>query len=151
MALVSSVNIQPLFHRPVRTIVPYLSHLVRPILPFLPLPAPSRALVSSPTTLRHVLHLARSEMGTIREPDEGWFRAQAKLPAGEGVYGVWSAGNIDGWVGADGPLIRGLLGEDRVVELEGVAHAFCLCKFPLEARGEADVQPKGTAASLRAC
>lgn len=125
----TAANIQPLFHRPVRTLVPYLSPLVRPLLRFLSLPAASSALVSNSTTLRHVLHLAHSEMGTIRAPDESWFRAQAKLDPGDGVHGAWSAGNIDGWVGADGPLVRGWLGEERVLELEGVPHAFCLCKF----------------------
>lgn len=111
-----------------RTLVPYLSVLLRPILPFVGLPPPSRALVSSPTTLRHVLHLASSEMATIRAPQESWFRSQGKLPLGEGTHGVWTAKGMDGWVGADGPLIRGWLGKKRVLELEGVPHAFCLCK-----------------------
>ncbi|BEI89657.1 uncharacterized protein CcaverHIS019_0210190 [Cutaneotrichosporon cavernicola] len=116
----------PLFHRPIRPLVPWISYLVRPLLPFVTLPTASYALVRSPVTIRNALHLAHSEMMTIREPDEKWFRAQAKLPVGKGVHSVWSAGNADGWVGREGPMIQDWLGEERVVELDGVRHAFCL-------------------------
>jgi hypothetical protein len=118
----------PLFHRPLRPLLPWISYLTRPLLPFVTLPAASYDLLRSPATIKNALHLAHSEMAIIREPDEKWFRAQSKLPAGKGVHSIWSAGNIDGWVGSEGPMIQGWLGEDRVVELEGVRHAFCLCK-----------------------
>jgi pimeloyl-ACP methyl ester carboxylesterase len=116
----------PLFHRPLRPLLPWISYLTRPLLPFVTLPAASYDLLRSPATIKNALHLAHSEMAIIREPDEKWFRAQSKLPAGKGVHSIWSAGNIDGWVGSEGPMIQGWLGEDRVVELEGVRHAFCL-------------------------
>ena len=51
----------------------------------------------------------------------------------KGLFGVWSAGNLDGWVGEDGPLVQHSLGGadgGRVKVVDKVPHAFCLCKFP---------------------
>lgn len=70
-------------------------------------------------------------MDVIRDPDLDWFFTEGKLAPGKGLYGIWSAGNLDGWVGREGPLVRDCLGgEDggRVKILEGVPHAFCLSK-----------------------
>lgn len=67
-------------------------------------------------------------MDCLGRPELNWYYSQRDKPAGEGVYGVWSAGTLDGWVGEDGPLIQSALGPKRVVELEGVPHAFCLSK-----------------------
>jgi hypothetical protein len=96
--------------------------------PFLPisLPETSVKFISSPETVRHVLHLARSEMMHVRRPDLEWYHSHKTKPAGQGVYGVWSAGNLDGWVGADGPLVRECIGQSRWKELDRVPHAFCL-------------------------
>ncbi|WVQ80639.1 hypothetical protein IAT38_002744 [Cryptococcus sp. DSM 104549] len=124
----------PIFHRPVRPLLPILSPLLRPLLPFLStLPPTSRALVSSPEVITHVMHLSAAEMRDIREPDLGWFKTQGVDEAGKegrrGLYGIWAGGNLDGWVGQDGPLIRDCLGGEaggRVKLVDGVPHAFCL-------------------------
>ncbi|MDN8902000.1 hypothetical protein Q0O39_14020, partial [Staphylococcus aureus] len=79
---------------------------------------PTQALVSSYETLKHVLHLAHSEMEIIRTPDQAFFLGQADLPEGQGVHGLWSSGSLDGWVGKDGPLIREWLGEKRAQTIE---------------------------------
>lgn len=115
----------PMFHFPVLQIIPYTSYLARPLLPYVRLPAPSQALVKSPATLRGVLAMAASEMQLIREPDYEWFLKQRDLPAGEGVYGVWSEGSLDGWVGKEAPMIRDCLGKQRAVTVD-IPHAFCL-------------------------
>ena len=82
-----------------------------------------------------MIDLAVSEMATIKEPDLEWYRSQgssrsdSNSHAPHGLYAVYSAGNIDGWVGREGPLIRECLGGEeggRVEMLEGVPHAFCL-------------------------
>lgn len=71
----------------------------------------------------------------IREPDFDWYRKQAdgnKALKGDqtsGLFGVWSANNLDRWVGQDGSLVQAILGGEeggRVKLLKGVPHAFCL-------------------------
>lgn len=140
---------QPIFTRPLRALVPYLSYLVRPILPLTTFPAPTLALLRSPRTIAHALGLARTEMDTIRAPDLAYFaRASASTSTskaggagdvgdasdagGVHVYGIWSAGRLDKWVGEEGPQVQLALGGEeggRVKILQGVPHAFCLCKF----------------------
>jgi hypothetical protein len=76
-------------------------------------------------------------MEIIREPDLDWFRrlhpvtTNAKAGATGELYGIWSAGNLDGWVGREGEMVRECLGGEeggRVTLLEGIPHAFCLSK-----------------------
>lgn len=73
-------------------------------------------------------------MAVIREPDLDWIRSQRFNDKYRGLFGLWSGGALDGWSGKDGPLTRECLGEEeggRVKVLNGVPHAFCLCKTPL--------------------
>ncbi|WVF71555.1 hypothetical protein IAT40_006363 [Kwoniella sp. CBS 6097] len=123
----------PIFHRPFKPLLPLLSPLIRPILPFTTLPPTSLSLVRNPKVIEHVLHLSRSEMDLIREPDVEWFKTQNVRGESEGakngLYGVWAGGNLDGWVGKDGPIVQEALGGPeggRVKVLNGVPHAFCL-------------------------
>ncbi|WWD17391.1 hypothetical protein CI109_101832 [Kwoniella shandongensis] len=119
----------PVFHHPFKPLLPVLAPLLRPILHLTSLPTTSVSLVSTPSIIRHVLHLAASEMKLIQEPDLNWFRAQRVDDTKKGLYGVWASGNTDGWVGKDGPLVQECLGgEDggRVKLLDGVPHAYCL-------------------------
>ncbi|KAL1408983.1 hypothetical protein Q8F55_005802 [Vanrija albida] len=115
----------PIFHRPIRSAIPYLSHIA----PYLPaykrLPSPTQKLVSSFETIKHVLHLGHSEMEIIRTPDQAFYLEQRNQPEGRGVYGLWSAGSLDGWVGSDGPLIQSWLGEKRAQTIQA-PHAFCI-------------------------
>jgi hypothetical protein len=120
---------QPMFQRPVRTLLPILSPFLRPVLPFTTFPPTTLSLLRSSETIRHCLELSRSEMDHIKEPDLEWFTAQGQLEIGKGLHGAWSAGNLDGWVGREGPMVQQCLGgvtSDRVNMLEGVPHAFCL-------------------------
>lgn len=114
-----------------------LSPFLRPVLPLTTFPPTTLSLLRSSTTIGHVIDLAVSEMATIKEPDLEWYRSQGSScsdsnidsSAPHGLYAVYSAGNIDGWVGREGPLIRECLGGEpggRVEMLEGVPHAFCL-------------------------
>ncbi|WRT66269.1 uncharacterized protein IL334_003222 [Kwoniella shivajii] len=119
----------PIFHRPFKQLLPLLSPLIRPILPWTSLPPTSLSLVRSPEVIRHVLHLSRSEMDLIREPDIPWYKSQRVGDHQKGLFGVWAKGKLDGWVGEDGPLVQEALGgesEGRVKLLDGVPHAFCL-------------------------
>ncbi|OCF40304.1 hypothetical protein I317_05871 [Kwoniella heveanensis CBS 569] len=132
----------PIFHRPVKPLLPLLSPLIRPILPYTSLPETSLALVRDPKVIEHVLHLSRSEMDLIRGPDIEWFKSQNDTQADhrrsddsstttgdKGLYGVWAGGSMDGWVGKDGPIVQEALGGlegGRVKVLDGVPHAFCL-------------------------
>ncbi|WVQ99318.1 hypothetical protein IAU59_006450 [Kwoniella sp. CBS 9459] len=138
----------PIFHRPVKSLLPLLSPLIRPILPYTTLPPTSLSLVRNPTVIEHVLHLSRSEMDLIREPDIEWFKSQNMQSdsegvmgaQGQGLYGVWACGNLDGWVGKDGPLVQEALGgakDGRVKVLDGVPHAFCLTQENSEIVAEA--------------
>ena len=75
--------------------------------------------------------MGKSEMKLIREPDLDWIRAQRIECSARGLFGLWSGGNIDGWSGKDGPLMRECLGGEeggRVMVLDDVPHAFCLSK-----------------------
>lgn len=81
----------------------------------------------SPTSIYHVLQLARSELRGILAPDLDWLESQTSGPETTGLYGVWAEGKLDGWVGRDGPLVQERLGLRRVKILETVPHAFCLC------------------------
>ncbi|WVO16206.1 hypothetical protein L204_103877 [Cryptococcus depauperatus] len=121
----------PIFHRPIRPILPYIAPLLRPFHSLVSLPPTSRSLLNSPSVLQHVLSLSKDEMISIRDLDEGWFKSQGlnNTNAGNGLYGIWSAGNQDGWVGRDGPLVQEYLGKEesgRVKVLSGVPHAFCV-------------------------
>ncbi|OCF74745.1 hypothetical protein I204_05127 [Kwoniella mangroviensis CBS 8886] len=119
----------PIFHRPFKPLLPFLSPLVRPILPYTSLPTTSISLVGSPEIIRHVLHLSRSEMDLIRDPDIEWYKSQNLEDQQRGLFGIWAKGNLDGWVGKDGPLVQDALGGEesgRARLLDGVPHAFCL-------------------------
>ncbi|EIW70730.1 hypothetical protein M231_02617 [Tremella mesenterica] len=119
----------PMFHRPILPLLANLSFALRPILPFTNHPPTTLSLLRSPRSIHHVLQLGRSEMLGIRDLDVDWFASQASIPLPEGLFGVWSAGNLDGWVGRDGALVQAALrGEDggRVTLLQGIPHAFCL-------------------------
>lgn len=83
-------------------------------------------MIGSSNIVRSVLTMATSEMKVIRSPDLEWYKAQAQKPRANGVYGVWSGGSLDGWVGKEGPMIRDVLGEKRSTVLDGVPHAFVL-------------------------
>ncbi|KAK1924160.1 hypothetical protein DB88DRAFT_489275 [Papiliotrema laurentii] len=119
----------PIFRRPVRSLLSSISPLLCPILPYTSFPPTTLSLLRSPATISHALGLARSELDLIKDPDLGWFRSQADLGPTEGLFGVWSAGNMDGWVGREGPIVQDCLGgesSERVEILEGIPHAFCL-------------------------
>ena len=72
-------------------------------------------------------------MEHIGEVDVEWFKSHADLDAPtEGLFGLWAGGNLDGWIGRDGPMVRDCLGGQgggRVKVLEGVPHAFCLSEW----------------------
>lgn len=124
-------NLQPLFTPIVISTLPTISYLLRPILPFTRFPKATLALLRSPTTIQHVLQLARSELAGIQAPDFGWISNQVSKGKTRGLFGIWSAGKLDGWVGEDGPLVQHSLGGvegGRVRVVEKIPHAFCLCK-----------------------
>lgn len=55
-----------------------------------------------------------------------------KIPEGRGLFGIWAEGSADGWVGREGEMVRQVMGGQgggRVAVVNGVPHAFCLCKF----------------------
>ncbi len=82
-------------------------------------------------------------MKIIRDPDVGWIRSQCVDDPTRGLFGVWSGGKLDGWSGKDGPLVRECLGGEaggRIKVLEGVPHAFCLCKHNSAARNKLNFQ-----------
>ncbi|ORY32510.1 hypothetical protein BCR39DRAFT_374879 [Naematelia encephala] len=119
----------PIFHQPLRSLLPVLSHLIRPILPLTTFPQTTLDLLYSPRTIQHTLALAKSEMETIRQPDLPWFKTNVHKDPTRGLFGVWSGGNLDGWVGREGAMVRECLGGEwggRVRVLDGVPHAFCL-------------------------
>jgi len=114
--------------------LPTISYLLRPILPFTRFPKATLALLRSPATIQHVLQLARSELAGIQSPDFEWISSQVTKDKRKGLFGVWSSGNLDGWVGDDGPLVQHSLGgleSGRVRVVEKVPHAFCLCESPV--------------------
>lgn len=121
-----------MFRQPARSLVPVLSTLVRPILPFTAFPPTTLSFLRSPATIRHSIAMGRSEMSVIREPHLDWIRSQRVNDPYKGLFGLWSGGNIDGWSGKDGPLTRECLGGEaygRVKVFKGVPHAFCLSKL----------------------
>ncbi|OWZ60173.1 hypothetical protein LQV05_000274 [Cryptococcus neoformans] len=122
----------PIFHRPIKPMLPYLSPLLRPLFSLVNLPETSQSLLLSPSVLKDVLSLSSDEMRQIKAVDTDWFRTQGTDQAEErGLFGVWTGGNGDGWVGKDGPLVQECLGgesSERVKVLDGVPHAFCLTK-----------------------
>lgn len=70
-------------------------------------------------------------MEVMQDPDVDWFSQQAVNDPSRGLLGLWSGGNLDGWVGKEGPLIQdclGGVGSGRVVILDKVPHAFCLSR-----------------------
>lgn len=113
--------------------------------------ATTLSFLSSPQTVKSVLHLARSEMSTIKAPDLDWYRQQRKR-----IWSYW--GEPDGWVGTQGDVVkrvlRGRNGEvERVEEeheehaeqsgrvidcVDNIPHAFCLGRF-CSCRGESRV------------
>lgn len=106
-----------------------ITPLLRPVLPFTTFPATTLSLLRSPETVRHALGLMASELEIMREPDFEWFRSQGVADASSGLFGVWAGGNLDGWVGKEGPMVQDALGGRdgrRVTVLDGVPHAFCL-------------------------
>jgi hypothetical protein len=121
-----------MFYSPISYFISTISYLLRPILPFTTFPQTTLSLLRSPTTIYHCLTMAQSEMVHIREPDIDFIRRESDKETHEeteGLFGVWSAGNLDHWVGKDGPMARAAMGEEqggRVKCLEGVPHAFCL-------------------------
>ncbi|ODN82123.1 hypothetical protein L202_02430 [Cryptococcus amylolentus CBS 6039] len=121
----------PIFHRPIKPLLPLVSPLLRPLISFMPLPPTSRSFLLSPPVIQDVLALASDEMEEIKELDLIWFKSQG-LDLGrseKGLFGVWAAGKGDSWVGRDGPLVQDCLGGTeggRVKMLEQVPHAFCL-------------------------
>lgn len=97
------------------------------------------SLLASSRTIRHVLHLAASEMKTIRDPDLEWYATNR-----DRIWSYW--GNPDGWVGTQGESIKRVLRDTttmtdgaavdkrrengQVVEcLDNIPHAFCLGEF----------------------
>lgn len=128
-------RLQPLFTPLIINTLPTISYLLRPILPLLTFPPTTLALLRSPTTIYHALQLARSELQMIQAPDLDWISEQIKHDLGEsrGLYGIWAAGSLDGWVGKDGPLVQETMGGEqggRVRQLDKVPHAFCLSTLP---------------------
>jgi hypothetical protein len=111
--------------------LPTISYLLRPILPFTRFPSTTLQLLRSPPTIQACLQLARSELQGIQAPDFEWISNQVSTEKTKGLFGVWSAGNLDGWVGEDGPLVQHSLGGTeggRVRVVDKVPHAFCLCE-----------------------
>ncbi|RSH87435.1 hypothetical protein EHS25_003345 [Saitozyma podzolica] len=88
----------PIFHRPLRPLLPILSPLLRPILPLTFLPPTTLALLRSPRTISACLVLARSEMAHIHEPDLAWFAAQAKSPEAAREHSELVAEIIAHWI-----------------------------------------------------
>jgi hypothetical protein len=132
---------QPLFTPIVIKTLPTISYLLRPILPLTRFPPTTLSLLRSPSTIQHCLQLARSELQYILEPDLDWLGSQVVVDETKGIFGIWSAGRLDGWVGEDGSLAQDRLGGvegGRVRVLDGVPHAFCLSGFSFKARNEAD-------------
>ena len=81
-------------------------------------------------------------MNTITEPDMEWFSSQTHVETSRGLFGVWAGGNLDGWVGREGPMIQETLGGEtgsRVAVLDGVPHAFCLREFILREKSQTNV------------
>ncbi|KAL7418141.1 hypothetical protein BDY24DRAFT_374212 [Mrakia frigida] len=128
----------PLFTSLSRSLVPTLSYLLRPLLPFTSLPAPSKALVRSPATIASALHLARNEMDAIQGADWEFLRRERSK-----IFGYW--GVKDGWVDEEeGRIGREILGGEQEVAtkeerereengvqriwhcVESIPHAFCL-------------------------
>ena len=110
-----------------------MSVLLRPVLPLSVFPEATRVFLRSPRTIQHTFALGNSEMAVIRAPDLEWFRRQTRTGTAThasgalgGLYGVWADGNLDGWVGREGPMVQDALGSGRVVRLQGVPHTFCL-------------------------
>ncbi|KAK4685057.1 hypothetical protein P7C73_g5101, partial [Tremellales sp. Uapishka_1] len=121
----------PIFQRPVRPLLSLVSPLLRPILPFTTFPDTTLSLLRSPSIIKHVLAMAKSEMDVIRAPDTEWFSAQSgKDDSTRGLFGLWAGGSLDGWVGKDGAIVRDALGGEgeRVKVLDGVPHAFCMAE-----------------------
>ena len=122
---------KPIFQRPLLPLIPYLSALLNPILPFTTFPPTTRSLLRSSAVVRHCLGLGKSEMDHIKEPDLEWIRSQRLDERSRGLFALYAQGNLDGWVGKEGVMTRECLGGEeggRVRTLHGVPHAFCLSK-----------------------
>lgn len=135
---------QPIFQQPLLSLLPVMARLLPLIIPLyrrLPLVgslAPNEttlSLLSSPGTISHVLHLARSEMDSILEPDWTWYEQKG---ISERLWSYW--GQADGWVGDEGPRLQSILRNNansgevtesgaRVANCkDNIPHAYCLGK-----------------------
>lgn len=164
-------SLRPIFNPPLIQLLPLLCIMIQPLiwtlrtaLSILPssmsfpglgsiyVPnATTLSFLSSPQTVKSVLHLARSEMSTIKAPDLDWYRQQRKR-----IWSYW--GEPDGWVGTQGDGVKKVLREgkgegERVEEeheehaeqsgrvidcVDNIPHAFCLGRF-CSCRGESRV------------
>ena len=154
-------KLRPIFKPPLIDLLPFICSLIQPLiwtirslLSIIPSNLPgSRSIyapnattltfLSSPSTVKNVLHLAKSEMSTIKAPDLDWFESERGR-----LWSYW--GEPDGWVGTQGNdvknVLRGVKGDrveqdskdsNRVVDcVDSIPHAFCL--------GEFDMLPRGT-------
>lgn len=160
-------RLQPIFHTPLIQLLPFLCYIIKPLVWLLRLAstlskptsssiyAPNRttlSMLNSPSTVHHVLRLARSEMETINTPDFAWYTTEMKREQCR-LWSYW--GKNDGWVADKGdeikailkgggrgrteeetsreaemeertPLLAGGVGEQVVDCVDSVPHAFCL-------------------------
>ncbi|CAD6573681.1 MAG: hypothetical protein TREMPRED_000889 [Tremellales sp. Tagirdzhanova-0007] len=103
----------PIFQRPLLPLIPYLSALLNPILPFTTFPPTTRSLLRSSAVVRHCLGLGKSEMDHIKEPDLEWIRSQRLDERSRGLFALYAQGNLDGWVGKEGVMTRECLGGEE--------------------------------------
>lgn len=151
-------KLRPIFNPPLLQLLPLICTVIQPLIwtfrlllsvipsKFLSLGgiyAPNTTtldFLSSPATVKNVLHLAKSEMSSIKAPDLGWYRSNKAR-----IWSYW--GEPDGWVGKMGEDVKKVLRDTetegnstrvqedreegtRVVDcVDSVPHAFCLGKF----------------------
>ncbi|TXT15594.1 hypothetical protein VHUM_00097 [Vanrija humicola] len=124
----NGIKMWPVFHSPLRQMCPGLGAVLKPFFSMAKANPATQQMLDSKETLRSVIHLARSEMDNIKAPNLPWWREEGNMPHGRGIYTVWAGGHIDHWVGKEANGIREALGPERAWRVEGVRHAFCLCK-----------------------
>jgi pimeloyl-ACP methyl ester carboxylesterase len=154
-------KLRPIFHAPLIHLLPVLCYFIHPLIQVVRLAlslvptstspsgttgssiyapnATTLRFLSSPTTVKHVLHLAQSEMVSITRPDLAWYENNTSR-----LWSYW--GKEDGWVGGQGDEVKRVLrggdgvvvddqeGEQqgteaigRVVDcVDSIPHAFCL-------------------------
>jgi hypothetical protein len=150
-------RLQPIFNPPLIQLLPLLTYFLKPFLWLLSafaavLPSSSSSSIyfpnattlsflSSPSTVKHVLNLAKSEMFTIREPDLEWY-----ADTSDRLWTYW--GKEDGWVGGQGTEVKRVMrshemgnGSERVEQedtgsrsrvvdcADNISHAFCLGQY----------------------